>query len=126
MLPPGYPSPAQGPLAERGWALQEWRLSLRIIHFTKGGLTWVCKTVQCGERDEFIDVSEYPGWHHLVEDYTSRKLTYETDRRIALEGLVKEMGEGHCRPILSWDLDIKSARASVVDDMFQNSNRGTR
>jgi len=91
ILPSYSPSPVWGPLAKRGWAFQEWRLSRRVVHFTEGGLTWVCKTVQCGEREDFEDVEQQADWHGIVEDYTRCELTYETDRLIALEGLVKEM-----------------------------------
>jgi Heterokaryon incompatibility protein (HET) len=91
LLPSGDPSPIWSPLAKRGWAFQEWRLSRRVVHFTKAGLTWVCKTVQCDEREHHRDVQQYPEWYNILEDYTGRELTYETDRLIALEGLVKEM-----------------------------------
>jgi hypothetical protein len=31
------------PLLERGWCLQEWILSPRILHWTRNGLIWQCK-----------------------------------------------------------------------------------
>jgi hypothetical protein len=99
-LPPGHPSPVWGPLAKRAWAFQEWRLSRRVLHFTQAGLTWVCKTVQCDEREGDMDVEQWPEWESVVSSYTMRELTYETDRLIALEGLVKEMqkatAENYC------------------------------
>jgi hypothetical protein len=32
-----------GPLADRGWTLQENMMSPRILHFTRGGLFWECR-----------------------------------------------------------------------------------
>jgi hypothetical protein len=61
------------------------------VHFTQAGLTWVCKTVQCDEREGVMDVEQYPEWVSVLSSYTERELIYETDRLIALEGLVKEM-----------------------------------
>jgi hypothetical protein len=65
-LPPGHPSPLWGPLAKRACAFQEWRLSRRLVHFTRAGLTWVCKTVQCDEREGVMDVEQYPEWENVV------------------------------------------------------------
>lgn len=33
----------RNPLLERGWCLQEWLLSRRILHWTRNGLIWQCK-----------------------------------------------------------------------------------
>ncbi|KAG8670949.1 hypothetical protein FPOAC2_04239 [Fusarium poae] len=33
----------RNPLLERGWCLQEWLLSPRILHWTKNGLIWQCR-----------------------------------------------------------------------------------
>lgn len=33
----------RNPLLERGWCLQEWILSPRILHWTRNGLIWQCK-----------------------------------------------------------------------------------
>ena len=84
-------SPAWGPLRKRAWAVQEWRLSRRIVHFTEGGLSWKCKTCELDERDDEIDMEEYPEWDSLVQNYSDCELTNETDRLIALQGLVNEM-----------------------------------
>jgi len=37
-------STRNAPLRTRGWTFQEWVLSSRIVHFTKGELLWECNT----------------------------------------------------------------------------------
>ncbi|KAI1136786.1 HET-domain-containing protein [Hypoxylon sp. FL0543] len=106
-------------LAGRGWILQEECLSRRRIHFTETELTWKCPTVancDCGlptppdMADPSINfaILEIPKkgenqpwktpawlWHQLVEHYTSRSLTYETDRLVALAGIAAKVPRSH-------------------------------
>ncbi|KAI1375985.1 HET-domain-containing protein [Hypoxylon crocopeplum] len=102
-------------LKGRGWILQEECLSRRRIHFTETELKWKCPTVancECGipTAPDMADPStnfsilanpetgqnqpwKTPTWlwQQLVEHYTSRNLTYETDRLIALAGMATKI-----------------------------------
>lgn len=86
-------SPSRGPLAQRGWALQEWHLARRKVSFMPGGLTWTCAHGCHDERGYFLDLAMYSdlSWACFLEDYTSRRLTYHTDRLKAVEGVASEM-----------------------------------
>ncbi|KAI1097822.1 HET-domain-containing protein [Jackrogersella minutella] len=102
-------------LAGRGWILQEECLSRRRVHFTETELKWKCPTLancDCGlptppnmadptinfavltEPEKHRNQSwKTPAWlwQQLVEHYTSRSLTYESDRLVALAGLVTQV-----------------------------------
>ncbi|OTA82457.1 hypothetical protein M434DRAFT_37109 [Hypoxylon sp. CO27-5] len=106
-------------LAGRGWILQEECLSRRRIHFTETELIWKCPTVancDCGlptppdMADPGINFAIFENpkrgenqpwktptwlWQQLVEHYTSRSLTYETDRLIALAGIATKAYKPH-------------------------------
>lgn len=85
----GDESPSRGPLAERGWALQEWILAPRVLHYMPSGMSWKCKTLQSGERYQY-DMAQYSGlWEDILWQYNKRKLTHKEDRLIALEGLAR-------------------------------------
>lgn len=116
------------PLTSRGWALQERLLSTRIVHYTAEELVWECKSeawCQCGRigrnlkqtaRENWAEArgkllkqeletslggnagAVVDMWKLLVFQYTSRLLSYQSDRLPALSGLAKrfkryEMGE---------------------------------
>ncbi|KAI1411203.1 HET-domain-containing protein [Hypoxylon sp. FL1857] len=102
-------------LTGRGWILQEECLSRRRIHFTETELKWKCPTTancDCGiatppdMADPSINFtileSPHKGenqpwktptwlWQQLAEHYTSRSLTYETDRLVALAGIATKV-----------------------------------
>lgn len=89
------------PLAERAWALQEEYLSRRSIYFTSTEIEWKCAefTACSGDLGTYYPKMNQdkpskklaPLWEGLVEDFTSRKLTYETDRLIAIAGIAAKM-----------------------------------
>ncbi|OCL10127.1 HET-domain-containing protein, partial [Glonium stellatum] len=72
------------PLAERAWITQEWLLSRRTIHFTKGHLIWVCRTSIQSSAPDFLEE-----WSDFASTYCRRNLTYPSDKPIALEGVVR-------------------------------------
>ncbi|OTA55253.1 HET-domain-containing protein [Hypoxylon sp. EC38] len=110
---------SESQLAGRGWILQEECLSRRRIQFTETELIWKCPTISncdCGlpvppdMADPGINfaILEDPKkgenqpwktptwlWQQLVEHYTSRSLTYETDRLIALAGIATKAHKPH-------------------------------
>lgn len=87
-------------LAERAWCFQERLLAPRTLHFGTGDLFWECKTKDACEsfpngisnifvRDDFR-LSRKPLsdiWHEIVALYSGTKLTYSSDKLIALSGV---------------------------------------
>ncbi|EMD93600.1 hypothetical protein COCC4DRAFT_191399 [Bipolaris maydis ATCC 48331] len=121
-----YEGCGSNPLRTRAWTLQERDLSLRCINFAQGQLLWQCRTMKGSselpwhemihEHDDFVPLplvlnqeedfasgrpaSQRDHWFKLVEDYSSRNLTKETDKLPALEGLASkflaEQNPGKC------------------------------
>jgi hypothetical protein len=98
-------------LSTRAWTLQERLLSPRIIHYTTHELVWECRTTQFSEYmhntgvvhpfgfkdpdrildnplDSSIPAITFPRWYDLVDQFSARRLTVESDRLPALSGLV--------------------------------------
>jgi hypothetical protein len=89
--------PATSPASERAWILQEEMLSLRKIYYAKGSMYWACQEAKMHETNEETIMSEADwNWDEPVYNYT-RKLTYQTDKLIALHGLAAAMQK--CRPL---------------------------
>ncbi|KAI1168130.1 HET-domain-containing protein [Nemania serpens] len=108
----------EGPLSRRAWVLQERVLSPRTLHFTKRQVYWECWQYHQGEdleyqylgvmkrdsfpvelspnsllRDDMAPSSELPrGWWYMSSEYTSCSLTFQTDKLIAISGLVQKLG----------------------------------
>lgn len=90
LLPPDYAtiSPESGPLALRAWATQEWLLSRRMIFYTADSLVWSCKTISQRETGaSFHSTARNHRWKNIVEKYSARLLTKQTDRLVALDGI---------------------------------------
>jgi hypothetical protein len=99
------------PLSMRAWAFQERLLSTRVIHFADDLLYWECLNGRMCESkdglnnpfDNAVNSILYDSsgsrkvheaariWHMIVEDYTSRKLTFSKDILPALQGVAKHM-----------------------------------
>ena len=94
------------PLSKRGWCLQELILSRRIINFGKDRVIWKCKEVlaaedyatlrqsQEGIHNHRSQLHSHPlqgsgrySWFAVIQDYTCRKLTKESDKLYAIDGL---------------------------------------
>lgn len=106
------------PLRSRAWAFQEYLLSPRSLQFGPTEMVWECNEhIKCecgagfqkpnnhsrtfmrikaqyknlltaGPRDR-AHLQEF--WPTLVRDYSSKKLTYDSDRLIALAGVRKQV-----------------------------------
>jgi hypothetical protein len=95
------------PHGTRGWTFQELLLSTRIVYFYEGWMVWECRSAKGVEGSELRDstrgwsisatrdVRHYslPNsnqlvWWSWVHKYTSRSLTYITDRPAAIHGVV--------------------------------------
>lgn len=96
------------PLDSRAWALSEFILSRRMLIFNDGDVRYQCRKADFApvvpspikydvriprlpkKHDElkaFLKVK----WFDLVEDYTRRGLTYESDRLVAISPIVKQI-----------------------------------
>ncbi|PVH89441.1 HET-domain-containing protein, partial [Cadophora sp. DSE1049] len=75
------------PLSDRGWVCQERFLSPCILHFRNRLLFWECGELAANE------CKLYPGlFDTILEDYTSRRLTYAKDKLVAIAGLARLWG----------------------------------
>ncbi|KAF2466903.1 HET-domain-containing protein [Lindgomyces ingoldianus] len=105
------PAKPTGHLTTRAWALQEHVLSTRILHYTSTELLFECKTsyrCEClpsrkaypttpslipkaiakksGKHEDVWDA-----WQHVVELYSKRNLTVQTDKLPALSGIASQI-----------------------------------
>lgn len=107
-----------GPLGSRAWCLQERQLSPRVIHFLDPGMImWECcsfiaalggpiifgnltRESKPDNQKRIIDMKSHSGsghkhmwraWSMCLSDYTSRSLTIETDRPVAIRGVVDQI-----------------------------------
>ncbi|KUJ13812.1 uncharacterized protein LY89DRAFT_736809 [Mollisia scopiformis] len=107
------PIKATGQLFQRGWTLQERLLSPRKIYMCRFPF-WECLSGVRYELSppEHQDASHYPqfernailpafepegafnGWKLIVEHYSRAKLTYPSDKLVAISGLAQKFAEG--------------------------------
>ncbi|KAF9456170.1 heterokaryon incompatibility protein-domain-containing protein [Collybia nuda] len=111
----GY-GPNVEPLHERAWVIQEWMLSPRTIHYGTFGLFWECATETANDRaPRKIAFTSRPSpkyavhqactlprtgaldhtflgfwhmWERVVSIYSPCSLTYNTDKLVAINGIV--------------------------------------
>ncbi|KAI3320521.1 hypothetical protein HD806DRAFT_506649 [Xylariaceae sp. AK1471] len=103
--------PAFGaPIDDRAWTMQEYLLSRRILRFTDFGLYWSCRETHWQSVPDSGNDSRYmerlkqhsnllsmlqntnmncKGWMKIVEEYTKRKMTYNTDKLPAISGIAE-------------------------------------
>ena len=87
-------------LASRAWVFQERLLSPRKIYFGKENLFWECRRSRHAEGGEYslggqtssltdmaASIVTVQDWYDLVEMYTARRLTRQSDRLRAIAGL---------------------------------------
>ncbi|KHE79613.1 HET-domain-containing protein [Neurospora crassa] len=105
--PTGTGGETTSPLRYRAWALQEKELSTRVIHFGYCQLLWECCELQATAQLPWyhvvrkrarrrpqgrilpLSVRMSARWLKICEDYSSRSLTKETDKLIALSGIAR-------------------------------------
>jgi hypothetical protein len=101
----------QDPLTLRAWAFQERELATRCISFHKAEIQWQCQGLEICQCQEMLQAptrctSRLPTkkaddaeavlwreWHLLVEEFSSRELTYPEDKLSALSGLAKHFSD---------------------------------
>ena len=91
-------------LNTRGWTFQETLLAPRTLQFAETQIYWQCESLCASEI--YVDGLPYmtplsgksqlasteEKWWTIVEEYTSRSLTYETeDRLVALSGVARRV-----------------------------------
>lgn len=102
-------------LFRRGWILQEWLLSKRLLWYTPHGLFYECQQELPRSYDQSQLTYERANpelrahlelkasfhhsnkdilgfWYHALEVYSRQHLTQPTDRVLAVAGLAKEVG----------------------------------
>jgi hypothetical protein len=100
------------PLLRRGWVFQERLLSPRILHFGPEEMLWECMSYWTCECNFWVDYSivrkskewwrkkgDSPAvrWQKIVEEYSSKLLTFEADIFPALQGVSKHLqGQRNC------------------------------
>ncbi|OCK73973.1 HET-domain-containing protein [Lepidopterella palustris CBS 459.81] len=147
------------PLRCRAWALQEWLLSDRIVHFARGELLWECKTLQLCQcqvvsqpltswgsrgllatsKQYYIKKSggdrsgRYLYWKGVVQHFTRRQLTVQTDRLPALSGLaalskrdaaqdyVVGLWKSELPEALLWEVDREEEESERFEDYYAPS-----
>lgn len=92
----------ESPLTSRGWVMQERILAHRTLHFTVREIFWECDHSSASETfvDKIPAISDFQrwtakaldsgqGWKTLVESYSRCKLTFNTDKLVAISGLAQ-------------------------------------
>ena len=121
-----YDSLSRGPLAGRGWAVQERLLPARTLHFTPTQLIWECHTRTACEsfpEEEFpaplIEADHFwkkqpvnlSLWSFIVRSYSSCSLTYSKDKFVAISGLARiiqdQTGDEYVAGMWRKNLDIQ-------------------
>ncbi|XXH05935.1 hypothetical protein Hte_012378 [Hypoxylon texense] len=112
-----HPIPTE-PLSRRAWCLQERYLARRILCYESQQMYWECGEMHAAESGDFASVVgdqlwrvrrsaaikatvftglsdgdhfNYVDWYKMIEDYTSRDITKDSDRLPALFGLAKAL-----------------------------------
>ena len=101
------------PLSKRAWVFQERCLAKRTLHFTRNELLWECQQMNCSEvfpnglpadlTSQSSSDSSQTGtfnkryfhqrtgnWNDLVQMYSRGRLSYSTDKLLAIAGLARQ------------------------------------
>ncbi|KIW32349.1 uncharacterized protein PV07_03902 [Cladophialophora immunda] len=150
-----YEELVEAPLNQRGWVVQERYLARKQLSFTESGAYWECHELVASERfptgipSDLTDFSPYDrsrpptgkptldlsrpsavreAWAVLVESYSACRLTFVSDKMVALAGLAEAVKEATGDLYLAgmWKNDLESqvshGRNEAVDWMFQLTN----
>jgi hypothetical protein len=140
------------PLSERGWVFQERILSPRIIHFGARQLFWADQTGGGGteqwpkgipfEADGHINIDDTllddwqvmlqpedtyreksDAWASIVEKYSKRVFTYNTDKLAGISGIAREVQEVTGDEYLAgiWKVDLLDQLLWAVCDPNSSS-----
>lgn len=95
-----------GPLNDRAWTLQERELSRRVISFSKKGPLWECTELRATSQRPWVHNERFQGatnglfkskasWQDIVENYSARSLSKQSDKLVALSGLAHAAQESY-------------------------------
>lgn len=96
-------------LNQRAWVFQERVLAPRTVHFSDRKIVWQCGRLLATEIDLYNDIEKLGmsylmrgchvlgdfsyrwshEWGHAVENYSSGRLTYDSDKLVAIAGVAK-------------------------------------
>jgi hypothetical protein len=77
-----------GPLNSRAWTLQERYLARRLVAFMPTCVSWVCNTrAEIKTGHEIYNFGRQINWSYLLEEYTTKFLTFASDHTEALRGI---------------------------------------
>lgn len=117
------------PLRTRAWVLQEKELSKCTIYFGKNQLLWEnglrkgtsqipweevkpqkrSQTPRMMRLNPRSQLEPYPGspWYDLIEDYSSRSLSFPSDKLVAFSGLARKFGDDKKQYLAGvWSTDL--------------------
>ncbi|KAH6702043.1 heterokaryon incompatibility protein-domain-containing protein [Leptodontidium sp. MPI-SDFR-AT-0119] len=88
----------RGPAFERAWIFQERLLSPRNLHLGKRELLWECRErLACETLPEISIINKYDEgpkiisrWNGIIREYSTGKLTYATDKLVAISGVARQ------------------------------------
>ena len=134
------------PLSQRGWFLQEYFLSPRILHFGRNHISWECRTELSGERwpnmvpdsvfycsalsnkggysslSHDLRITSLPRlWGKIVSTYSRLALTRLSDRCVAFAGIAEEIqavAQDDYVAVL-WRRDLPEALLWTVDVHYE-------
>jgi hypothetical protein len=92
------------PIDKRAWTLQERLLSPRLVKYGTHAISWECRTATLSEFDATVKTESQKfyrtprlltidHWMRVIEDYSSRSITFSEDRRQAILGIVQQFQE---------------------------------
>ncbi|KAI0177582.1 heterokaryon incompatibility protein-domain-containing protein [Pestalotiopsis sp. NC0098] len=95
------------PVDSRGWILQERLLSTRYINFTTGEAQWGCQEAnecECGQSftEDYLGASAEDQWHAVVQEFTRRDLSQQTDTLMAIAGIARKYSSTLDRANWNW------------------------
>jgi hypothetical protein len=145
-----FPSPPQWsksysrcPLSNRGWTLQERELSVRSVFYTGTQILWECQSGHATERLPAMRRPEgqqtllfpaaldqqtnFSNWYSMVESYTTRRLSFQSDRLPAISGLAEAFEQatgitGYAAGL--WQQDLLNGLLWSVGGKYMRSNLG--
>lgn len=97
------------PLRSRGWAVQEYLLPARTLHFTSTQVVWecnenkACETLPNNEIMEMVFTTTTPylgieDWYSIVRTYSKCRLTKSSDKLEAISGVARNI-QGHTKDV---------------------------
>jgi len=137
------------PLLSRAWGLQERLLPLRVLHFTNaelvfecleehrceckgtwgntGAFKWRTKPFKLHLRKRISRSESLDAWKETVMEYSTRQLTYASDKLVAIAGLAKNFAEPGDRYLAGlWESGlIEHLQWFVYNDQSQIQERPT-